>query len=122
MSEAKHTPGPWAWKVGDIGNPHMLLGQCDLPEYKGPKYAVPVLFPDLWGNGESGRAIFEVHVSDSNAELITKACLIPEFVAVLKELLAAPNKHRPDKLWEQARELIVKAEEESHEFERENNE
>lgn len=42
----------------------------------------------------------------ANARLIAAA---PELLEALIELCAAPNKHRPERVWDQARAAIAKA-------------
>ena len=91
----QHTPGPWEAVEGnahhgpfvtDIGDRTI----CDL-------YTL---------DGADRPAVFRPEEAEANARLIAAA---PDLLAALEELCLAPNKHRPEEYWEDARAAIAKA-------------
>jgi type VI protein secretion system component VasF len=79
----KHTPGPWTL-IDDYGRFDVDSARhnvCSVSNHD-PRH-------------------------EANARLIAAA---PELLAALKELCSAPNKKRPERVWEEARAAIVKAE------------
>ena len=80
-----HTPGPWSGVGFDDGQ-RFIAG----------------------GDGQPVAKILERERSEfeANTRLIASA---PDLLAALRELVAAPNKKRPEHVWAEARAAIEKA-------------
>ena len=89
----KHTPGPWFVGGHRNGGKYGSLPiNSDGPHHIADTYNRPDFMP--------------INEFESNAHLIAAA---PELLAALLELVTVPNKHRPDRIWEQAKQAIAKA-------------
>jgi type VI protein secretion system component VasF len=89
MTNTQHTPGPWSSDTDAyvVNNSDEVLADVFYVESHSPD-----LDPRL--------------IRKANARLIAAA---PELLAALQALVALPNKHRPEEMWEAARAAIAKA-------------
>ena len=84
-----HTPGPWDRNIKPASKyPTIFAGRN--------AHVAQVV--------SSGLTPDEV---EANCDLIAAA---PDLLAALKELLSAPDKHRPARVWEDARAAVARAE------------
>lgn len=86
-----HTPGPWKIEERQIDDYYVNI-QAKVETIA----AVLTMDP-----------VYPTKKEMANARLITAA---PDLLEALKELVAVPNKHRPDRVWDEARAAIAKAE------------
>jgi len=85
----KFTPGPWEYDSS---------GKYYKPCIRTNGVVIALLYRQTTVTPEEYEA---------NNHLLAAA---PELLVALKELCTLPNKHRPDKVWEQAKTAIAKAE------------